>query len=94
MVIVPAFSKGQQSYPEAVFRIIVSEKSLRTPHVSSRVYQPGSMESDGDAKEDAPHYKRQSTDGHQDQTHQDRGHPMPFADEGVKLVFAKIGYIR
>jgi hypothetical protein len=54
MIIVPAFTKGQHRNPEAVLGSIAGRKPLSSPHVSGGVHQPGRVQANDCAKEDAP----------------------------------------
>ena len=58
MVVVPSFAKGQQRHPEAVARGVSGGKSARAPHVGGGVDQPGGVQAEHGAKEDAPAAER------------------------------------
>ena len=54
MIIMPAFTKGQQCHPKTVSGCIPCGESPRSPHVGGGVYQPGGMKANDRPQEDAP----------------------------------------
>src|ERR1043166_264370 len=94
MVIMPAFTESKQSDPKAVSRPVTSDKSLRPPHVGSRVHQPGGVQTNHSSKEDAPHHVLPAAHNQDDQPQCRNGNPMPLADPEMELAFAQVRNVR
>src|SRR6267143_6449302 len=60
VIVVPAFAKSKNGYPEAVGRIITRHETLRAPHVRRGVYKPRGVKAKNGSKEGAPQQVRQS----------------------------------
>ena len=56
VIVVPAFTEGKDRDPEAILGIVACTKSLRPPHVCSRVHEPREVETDDGPQKNAPHY--------------------------------------
>ena len=54
MVIVPPLAESQECHPEAILGGVVSGKPPRSPHMSSRIHEPGGVEAEDRTKEDTP----------------------------------------
>src|ERR1700746_3200025 len=93
MIVVPALTKREQRYPQAVPGIIAGTKTPSSPHVGGGVDQPGGVEPDDRAEKDTPQDVTPSADGKQQNCqHRDR-HPVPTADPPLEPVFAKLGNV-
>jgi hypothetical protein len=91
VVVVPAFAEGEKCDPEAVAGGVRCGEAARTPHVGCRVDQPGGVQADDGAQEDAPEYAGPSSDEVEDYREDGVGHPVPAADPDVELVLAQFG---
>ena len=54
VIVVPAFAAGQQGNPPVVAGVIAGFEAARTPQVRGGIDQPGGVQSQRDAQEDAP----------------------------------------
>jgi len=54
VVIMPPLAESQERHPEAIPGGVVSGKPPRSPHMSSRIHEPGGVEAEDSTKEDAP----------------------------------------
>src|SRR5260370_7239167 len=62
--------------------------------MSSGVDQPCRVQTNDCAQENAPHHKLPSAKGEKNDTESHDWNPVPAADPGVELIFAKIRNIR
>ncbi len=90
MIVVPALAKGEKRHPPAVGGKVFGDEAARTPAMGCGVHQPGGVQADHGAHEDAPHQERQSADGQQDQSQHDHGNVVIFRDPDVEFIFGKI----
>src|SRR5713101_5977548 len=90
MIVVPLFSEGKHSNPEAVGRCIAGEESLRSPHVCCGVHEPSGVETDDRTEKDAPKQAGPSTDCKNRQNQDGQRNPVQLADPHLEFVFAKV----
>jgi hypothetical protein len=91
VVVVPAFAEGEQSDPHAIAGGVAGREPSRTPHVCSGVYEPGAVETDDGAEEDAPEEIGPSTEDKKGDAEGRNRDPMPTADPDVEFIFAEVG---
>jgi hypothetical protein len=103
VVVVPAFAAGEQSDPPVVAGIILGFEAAPAPEVGGGVDEPGRVESDSDAKEGSPEDHAGCTvdrvarrcesgaDGELNETTDDQGNPVIFAEPDVDTVLGEIG---
>src|ERR1700734_1097950 len=90
MIVVPTLAKANVSHPPEVARIVVSREALRAPHVGSGIHEPGRVQQENRAEEEAPHQQRPSANRQEGNADPDDGHIMILTDPHVKLVFAQV----
>src|SRR4051812_4912148 len=91
VVVVPAFSKGQDGDQEIIGREIFGGEAARSPHVGDRVDGPGGMQSYDYAYEDSPEQERQASDGEQDYAQNDVRAVVILRQPDVDLIFREVG---
>ena len=94
MVVMPSFSEGKQCNPEAVSGGVCGLVSPRAPHVGGGVNQPGGVEIQDRAEEDAPKENGPSAEHEKNSSEKGHGNPVPSAEPDVEFVFAKVGDVR
>src|SRR5271165_4309355 len=90
MVIVPALAERYQRNPPVVLRVVARRESFPSPQVRRRIHQPGGMQAQGHAKEDAPEQERQSAKCEQQDTQNRERHPMPLRQPHQEPVLRQI----
>src|SRR6185437_4833727 len=91
MVVVPALAEGKQcDYPVVSGRVTRS-KTTRTPQVGGRVDQPGGVQANHGAEENAPEQEGQSADRQQRQAQDNHGDIVVLRDPDVKPVPGEVG---
>src|SRR5580698_8732109 len=102
VVVVPAFAAGENGDPEAVAGIIAGFKTAAAPKVGGRVDQPGGMQAEGNAKEDAPKDHLDAAhdavvdpgaEAHEDDSTGDEGKPVVLAHPDMEAVAGEIGNV-
>jgi len=94
MVIVPTFAESKQSDPKTVSGTVTGSKPPGSPHVRSRVDQPGGVQTNDRSEEYAPHQVWPAAQTQDDQPQCRNRNPMPFADPSMELTFAQIRNVR
>ena len=65
VIVVPAFAPGEERHPPAIRGKIARLKAARAPRVRRRIHQPGRMQANHGAQEDAPEHEREAADREQ-----------------------------
>jgi len=91
MIVVPAFAKRQDRYPETVGGVVSGHEALRSPHVGGGVHEPSGVQAKYGANECAPQQVGQASEEEQSSAHDDLRNPVPLADPGMKFVFTQVG---
>src|SRR5579871_1171246 len=93
MVVVPALAESQQRHPPAVGGKITSGEAASAPGVRGRIDQPGGVQANHGAHENAPQQEWKSADGEQNHAQHDHWDVVIFRDPDVKLVFGEVGNV-
>src|SRR5437660_2114299 len=93
VIVVPAFTEGEQGNEPVVGGDIASEEAARSPCVSGGMDQPSGVQADYRAHEQSPHQERKTADCEKQNSRQNHGNVMVFRDPDMKLGFCKIRYI-
>ncbi len=93
MVVVPPFAERQQRDPPVVRRVVARVEPARSPLVGRRVHQPGGVQADGGAEEDAPEHVGNAAVGQQREADDDVRRPVPFGERDVDGIAHQIGHV-
>ena len=80
VVVVPAFSAGEQGDPPEVARVVAGGEAARSPHVGGGVDQPNGVQAEGDAEEDSPEKPGQAANGKEYDGEQGEREPVVAVD--------------
>ena len=94
VIVVPAFAEGEQRDEEIVGGVVAGRPALRAPEMGGGVHQPGGVQADHGAEEDAPEHHVPPAEVEDRGTDHDLGDPVVFAEPEIKLVAAQIGNVR
>ena len=72
--------KREQRHPPVVGRVVARLEAARAPEVRRRVHQPGAVQAEGGAEEDAPEHVRDAAKGEQREADDDLRHPVPVGE--------------
>src|SRR5688572_30393710 len=67
VVVVPPLAEGKQRHPPVVRRIVARREPAGSPDVRRRVHEPGAVQAEGRAEEDAPEHVRDAAEGEERQ---------------------------
>src|ERR1700759_5623697 len=90
VIVVPAFSSGEESDPPVVARVVFRSESLGSPHVSCGIHQPCGVQAHCDAEKDSPENPRPSSDGEENQGENHQRNPMEASQPNIKAIFGEI----
>src|SRR5215469_11600807 len=93
VIVVPAFTKRQQSNPETISRKITRREPPCSPRMGGGIYQPGAMQQEYGAEEWAPKKPWKSADGEQRDTQNDLRDVVILGDPDMEFIFGKIGHV-
>ena len=101
VVVVPAFAAGEQRDPPAVAGVVAGFKAAAAPHVGGGVDQPGGVQAERDAQQNAPQNHGDAVDeaapqpsaAEQEHAAGHDGKPMIFAQPDVEAVAAEVGRV-
>ena len=105
VVVVPAFSSGEQGDPPGVAGVVLGLEAARTEHVGGGVDQPGGVQADDDAEEGSPEDHAEGADdamaggrergAESDLQNADHGErePVELAEPDMALVAGEVGSV-
>ena len=90
VIVVPAFSKRQQSHPPAVGGQVARGKAPRSPGMRRRIHQPGRVQQEHRAEEHSPQEPWQAAYGKKNDAENDLRNVVIFRKPDVELVFGQV----
>ena len=93
VVVVPPLSEGEQRHPPAVSRVVAGREPPRAPHMCGGVDEPGRVEADDDAKEDAPEHERPAAEREQEDAERDERDVVIRVQPAVEGIGCQIGRV-
>src|SRR4029077_9089755 len=93
MIVVPAFAPANQCNPPTVGRIVARRKPAGAPRMRRRIYQPGEMQANNGAQENAPEHEGKPAESEKRYSQRNNRNIMILRNPDVKLVLGQVGNV-